>query len=184
MTFPFTINLDPNRFFFEVQDIPIVLLEARTDQSGISLGLIRINYEDALERAIESGDVTLRNPISYEEHTFPLGNARKEAVITLNDFKRFAASLQIQVEVSQSTTANEADSKANSGKPPPRQRFQEQEILRVIRELKHDPKKLPKDVSGKEGVKAEVRSMLDFSPRVFDKAWERLSSMKEICKLK
>ena len=69
-------------------------------------------------------------------------------------------------------------------RPPPAQRFQEQEILRVIGELGHDPKALPKDIPGKAGVKAEVRKRLKLSASVFNKAWERLSICGEIAKLK
>ena len=74
--------------------------------------------------------------------------------------------------------------------PIPKQRFQEQEILRVIHELGHDPKALPRDVPGVNGVKAAVRGRLNIpsntfrSLGVFDKAWERLSSTGDIWKHK
>lgn len=67
-----------------------------------------------------------------------------------------------------------------SAQPLQRQRFQEQEISRVICELKHDPKALPKPRNGKPGVKSEVRAKLKFSPSVFDKAWGRLQNQGEI----
>lgn len=69
-------------------------------------------------------------------------------------------------------------------KPLPAQRFQEREILRVISELGYAPTAMPKDIPGKPGVKAEVRARLNFTTSVFDKAWGRLSSNKEIIKLK
>jgi hypothetical protein len=59
-------------------------------------------------------------------------------------------------------------------KPLSRQRHQEQEILRVIGELGHDPQLLPVAPNGKPGVKQEVRKQLNFPVSVFDKAWERL----------
>jgi hypothetical protein len=59
-------------------------------------------------------------------------------------------------------------------RPQRQQAYQESEILRVIRELGYDPKKLPKSPPGRAGVKDEVRTQLKFSPKVFDKAWERL----------
>lgn len=70
------------------------------------------------------------------------------------------------------------------GKPQSRQRYQEQEILRVIKLLDCDPKSLPKDSPGKPGIKAKVRRQLQFSPSVFNKAWDRLSATREIIKLK
>ena len=66
-----------------------------------------------------------------------------------------------------------------------KQPFQENEILRVIRELEYDPKALPKDTPGKSGIKAEVRALLpNFSITVFNKAWERLSTAGDIIKPK
>jgi hypothetical protein len=88
----------------------------------------------------------------------------------------FRQAVKFASEKSESTTSTTA-------KPLPAQRFQEQEILRVISELGHAPTALPKDIPGKPGVKAEVRKRLSiFSTGVFDKAWGRLSSTKEIVK--
>ena len=69
-------------------------------------------------------------------------------------------------------------------KPMPAQRLQEREILRIIGELGYVAKALRKDVPGIKGVKDEVRNKLQLSTKVFDKAWERLSSAGDICKLK
>lgn len=65
-------------------------------------------------------------------------------------------------------------------KPILQQQFQEQEIMRVIRDLSYDPKNLPIQEPGKPGVKSEVRRMLSFSPGVFNKAWERLRGNRDI----
>lgn len=59
-------------------------------------------------------------------------------------------------------------------KPPLQQRFQEQEILRVISALGLTATKLPRYTPGKPGVKADVRERLRFTVTVFDKAWDRL----------
>lgn len=58
-------------------------------------------------------------------------------------------------------------------RPPPAQRFQEQEILRVICELGLNPLALPRE-AGKKGAKAEVRKRLPFTVSVFNGAWARL----------
>lgn len=65
-------------------------------------------------------------------------------------------------------------SKTVQKRPIKQQIFQENEILRVIAELKLDPESLPKFVPGKRWVKSAVREKLGFSISVFDKAWERL----------
>lgn len=72
------------------------------------------------------------------------------------------------------------DAKNPNEKPLLQQQFQEREILRVIRELSHEPKNLPQNKQGKSGVKAEVRQKLSFPAKVFDKAWERLRASQDI----
>ncbi|MDP1525055.1 MAG: hypothetical protein Q8M20_04555 [Rhodocyclaceae bacterium] len=59
--------------------------------------------------------------------------------------------------------------------PIQRQAFQEREILKVITLIGHDPLALPIGNRGKPGVKNAVRTKsTGMSPRVFDKAWQRL----------
>lgn len=73
-------------------------------------------HESALNKAIDAGMVTLLNPLSFEAHTFPFGDARKRAVITIDDFKRFAETLQIEVVIEPPAFSlapnNSADAKA------------------------------------------------------------------------
>jgi hypothetical protein len=76
-------------------------------------------------------------------------------------------------------------------KSAPRVRLLKQEaaILAEIELQGEDPKRLPSDIPGMDGIKAKVRKALKgnilFSgPTVFDKAWERLSKDKYIVKLK
>lgn len=73
------------------------LTESGLDLEEIKYAACMSQHERALDKAIDAGMVTLLNPLSYEAHTFPFGDARKRAVITLDDFKRFAESLQIEV---------------------------------------------------------------------------------------
>lgn len=63
------------------------------------------------------------------------------------------------------------------------QRWQEREVLRVIKELGYDPTKLPPYKQGGPGVKSDVRGKLTgnkWQGTIFNKAWERLSSDKKI----
>ncbi len=71
-------------------------------------------------------------------------------------------------------TQSTETSRKNSSRPPYQQRHQEIEILRVIGELGYDATNLPPRNSGKRWVKAQVRDVLEFPVKVFDKAWERL----------
>lgn len=65
-------------------------------------------------------------------------------------------------------------------KPPPKQSFQDQEVLRVLRELRYDPKALPRAHRTDSTVKAAARRQLRFTNAVFDLSWRRLRKAKEV----
>ena len=80
--------------------------------------------------------------------------------------------------------APEANDAANV-EPVARWQAQEQTILNKLRELGHSPDALPKSEAWKPGIKSEVRAAIGsqgmwHSPKVFDKAWERLRERGEI----
>jgi hypothetical protein len=69
--------------------------------------------------------------------------------------------------------------------PVGRQQAQEQTILNTLHGLGYTPRAMPKSEAYKPGVKSEVRAAIGsegmwHSPRVFDKAWERLRERGEI----
>ena len=62
-------------------------------------------------------------------------------------------------------------------------------IVEAIKNLGHDPQKLPAWSPRQPGAKAAVRNLIQYpplfnNPNIFDKAWERLSKYKEISYLK
>jgi hypothetical protein len=66
-------------------------------------------------------------------------------------------------------------------RPLQRQRYQEQEILRIIRELGHNPQAIPMWKPRSPGLKAEVRRRMKvLQGATFNKAWERLRAQGEI----
>ena len=68
-------------------------------------------------------------------------------------------------------------------RPLQRQRHQEAEILRVLRELGHDPHALPRNTPGRAGPKAAAFGRLGWKKGergVFDKAWDRLRQARDI----
>ena len=77
------------------------------------------------------------------------------------------------------------------GSKPEKKKFRQQEelIMSEIMRLGYDCKKLPKNSSGKAGVKAEIRACLLEHPlfpgtKIFDNAWERLTKDQDIVILK
>lgn len=78
------------------------------------------------------------------------------------------------------TKSLEADGEMAGLRPPLQQRFQEEEIVRVLIKGGYDPKAIPRRAAGKPGAKKFARDRLKFPTRVFDKAWERLRADGEI----
>lgn len=105
----------------------------------------------------------------------------KEGLFSMTEVKAYAQE-EFGRELDAPAAKVEAmtDAKKSNGRPLLQQQFQEQEILRVIRSLSHDPKNLPKREMGTSGIKATVRQELTFSTKVFDKAWERLRANQDI----
>lgn len=79
-----------------------------------------------------------------------------------------------------------ADSTPPTAKPMARHAAQDSAILATIEQLGYDAKSLPRGKAGKAGVKSEVKkeclkqNSVFVSSKVFDKAWERLRSNREI----
>ncbi|MCA8003154.1 hypothetical protein [Burkholderia metallica] len=94
-----------------------------------------------------------------------------------------AVSGALQLPQTDGNVPREASTVSASSKPLYRQRYQEQEILRVLRELGYDPLALPKRVNGKRWVAAEVRDRLtgpEWTKTIHEKAWERLRESGDI----
>ncbi len=113
MALSFSLTLPADTTFISVGDIPELTAgaiyppsdsESELTDSGFDLQELRYaacqtEHEKILDRAIDDGMVTLLNKLSFAPHTFPFGAARKRSVISIDDFKRFAAILQIAVVV-------------------------------------------------------------------------------------
>lgn len=114
MGLPFKLPLSANTQFVRVGDIPELTASAiypvpGDEQEGLTGDELDATVQNhfchpdhvsALDEAIDAGTVTPLNSLSYKAHTSPpSGDARKNAVITIDDFKRFAASLQIEVVI-------------------------------------------------------------------------------------
>lgn len=82
-----------------------------------------------------------------------------------------------------SASASAVVAPAPVARPLPHQRHQEAEILRVLRELGHDPRSLPRNTPGMAGPKAAAFGRLGWKKEkrgVFDKAWDRLRQAHDI----
>lgn len=132
------------------------------------------------ENSVESSDLTAStNTQELQFITHPI--ILKDSLISklvFEGFESYSSATTNNVDASLSTLST---TPARPARPIPAQRFQEQEILRVIKELGYEAVALPKPTTqGVFGVKAEVRAKLDLQNGVFNKAWERLRAGKDI----
>ena len=121
---------------------------------------------------IDVSDIIPRHPITGNPSIgiIPLS---EDFVITDEDIDKVQSRMVDKAKTKPETSAPEH-------RPISRFRHQEDEIIRVIVELGYNPVELPKLQPGKPWVKSEVRTRLQFTKGVFDKAWERLSSQNRI----
>lgn len=134
-------------------------------------------YENAIKNEISKGI-----PLSNLHIDITATNDLSNPYITLESLKTWAK------KVFKITILHDLET-FTPEKPLPKMRQQENAIVDTIKKLGYDPQKLPKNPSGKPGVKAEIREKIQFPPlfnnaNIFDKAWDRLSKYKDIIILK
>ena len=98
------------------------------------------------------------------------------------DVMRWAVPAELAALAEPAPESAPAGEAATVAEPMQRQRYQEQEILRVLAENGYTATALPKPPKNNRlgGPKAIVRAALRYEGRVFDKAWERLRANGEI----
>ena len=95
--------------------------------------------------------------------------ARFDAWCVENGFRPQAAAPTVDAP-----DAPRASNSAPVKRPPPQQRHQEQEILRVLAELGADPLAVSPWTPDAPGIKAQTRDRLPYTRDQFNKAWQRL----------
>jgi len=156
--------------YFTVNEAAQILADMR---DGADVGdLIR-----QMRRAFEEGTLQIRE---WRGLKLPHSDATEISVflslVKAADIKTWLSGAGVDEEF-----PNSGDDAIQNSVPIPRQRHQEEAILRVIDELGYLAKALPKSKPGKKGVKAEVRANLRcLLGTVFDKAWQRLRDRHEI----
>jgi len=159
-------------------------------------GIDAARWESTLNDAIRAGMLPLKNPRNladalpyavpknlrafYDRVDVADVNKLLDANQEWHVAYRFACRVQVNGVAISGESAD--TSSVGASRPLPQQRHQEQEVLRVIRELGYDPQQLPKQRAGTAGVKAAVKSQLkqSLTEAVFKKAWERLRAAGDI----
>jgi hypothetical protein len=175
---------DPERLsrviYFEAEGIPI---DERTPDRIAE----RINRlpEQTLGDAVGGTLATLKKAT---------GASTVQCQVSIDEARRVTAALRLEwpaeldsprapTQPTPSASAPAVAVPAPVARPLPRQRHQEAEILRVLRELGHDPRALPRNTPGMTGPKAAAFGRLGWKKEergVFEKAWDRLRRARDI----
>lgn len=68
-------------------------------------GGARVNLEDELPKAVDAGQLAVKDPLTFGPHSFPLGAALKAAVVLLPDLRAFLARRSMGVRVAMAPSA-------------------------------------------------------------------------------
>jgi len=160
-------------------DLALMLAEVKhpprdDGDDDLSIGLVWLQFESDLKRAVSDGRLKVRNPLTGDFHTFPFGDALKKSVVfPLQDLQPYLEQIGIGLRF--------VPAAATKVVPVQRSASQDALVLGKLRELGFDPKALPKAKPGRPATKNAVRKALDgLSDAMFKKTWQRLRDSGEI----
>lgn len=154
----------------------VYLLTAR------DLELLDIHGVQQLHRGVSVFNQWIGRPIQFGN---PVDVTLDMLVVRRSQLAKFAELVGAEQAASPERPVSEQEAEPRSDEVQSvamsRQRHQEHEILRVLSDMRYDPKRLPDREKGKPGIKAAVRAKLKgMTKSVFDHAWDRLRAGGEI----
>lgn len=192
----FDVEIGPDDAYITSSQMLAWMMEATTMASD---GLYVVSSRAHLDMSFEKQKLLKlaaknKSFIFMSPDRMPIKEIQRDSLVELSSAINFLKMNGIRVSViqGQSTLLDSPEapkvcinlvSDDAAQKPIQMQKFQENEILRMIAYLKYDPLSLPKSVPGKRGVKYLVRSNLNFSTKVFDLAWQRLRNENRIAEV-
>lgn len=166
--------------FFTLEEAAQVLADENSVGVNVMISEIR-------KAEIKNTGTDKLQPLTRDGNRFPIDTtgqkvADYETLVTVSDIVIWLASSKTGYRWPAASAESKQGEVADTTKPRPLQQqlFQETKILCVMGKLGYTVMAMPKNKPGKPGVKAAVREKLQFSVRIFDKAWERLLVNKEI----
>ena len=117
--------------------------DAGPDDDSMTNAFARINLDAELARAVDSGALPVKDPLTLGPHTYPVGYALKTALVTVDDLQRFVSDRGLSVIV-ETPEPQAADAPAAKGEAVP------------VRSPSGDdiPGKMPQTNIGKLAIKA------------------------------
>lgn len=73
--------------------------DAGPDDDRMTNAFARINLDAELARAVDSGALPVKDPLTLGPHTYPVGNALRTALVTVDDLQRFVSDRGLSVIV-------------------------------------------------------------------------------------
>ena len=73
--------------------------DAGPDDDRMTYAFARINLDAELARAVDSGALPVKDPLTLGPHTYPVGYALKTALVTVDDLQRFVSDRGLSVIV-------------------------------------------------------------------------------------
>ena len=105
------IRLSAGTLYVRFDELPELLgnalhPESASDGDNLSAALARVDYEGGtLRRAVEAGDLLVKNPLTRMPLTYIAGHALNRGVVMINDLRAFAAGLGLSVTVEGETVS-------------------------------------------------------------------------------
>jgi len=165
-------------------------VESGCERRAADWQMVPIGYESAFALLCDGNSAAVEFPRASDpwngEDGLCIDSPDTHVIVSIDMLRVYARDLVcLAAELTSSAkteqTASTEQHAHAAGAPLSRQRYQENEILRVLADLGYDPKQLPRPAAGTAGPKSEARARLsDMSTKVFDKAWERLRSSGDI----
>ncbi len=62
-----------------------------TDEACPDYAMAHHKIDDRLSRAVELGDLRVKDPLTLSPHPYPVGQALREAVVLVEDLRQYAA---------------------------------------------------------------------------------------------
>lgn len=80
-------------------DLPHMMAKAMHPASDMGYGAARVNLEEELPKAVQRGELVVRNALDMGHHTFPFGDALNRAVMLPHDLRPFLESRGIELRL-------------------------------------------------------------------------------------
>lgn len=117
-----------------------------TNDTRMTYGCTRVSLDAELVRAVKSGTLQVKDPLTFGPHTFPVGNALLSALVTVADLREFVAGRGLTVETAQTQATTPSPAPVVAGIAPAKQ-VNSMKKAALIAELEYEWSSIEADIS-------------------------------------